>query len=86
MINGLKVTIPSEDMVQGSTYAFVLQVDTELGGSAAAEVQVHKSSRVYLTSKVRICQRAHGGLSFPLDRTCSVTSMLVDIPLENCVG
>ena len=57
-IDGLRVTIPSEDMVPGSTYAFELLVDTELGGTAKAEVEVYKSSRVLLNSKVlSMCQR-----------------------------
>lgn len=54
MANGLTVTIPSDAMVQGATYVFVLRVDTALGGSAEAEVEVYKSSRVLLISKVGI--------------------------------
>ena len=52
-INGLKVTIPSEDMAQGSTYVFMLGMDTTLGSSARAEVAVYKSSHRLLNSKVR---------------------------------
>ena len=51
--NGLKVTIPSEDMAQGSTYVFVLRMDTALGSSARAEVSVYKSPHSLLNSKVR---------------------------------
>lgn len=50
--NGLRVTIPSDYMAQGSTYAFVLRVETAFGGFSEAEVEVHKSSTVLLNTKV----------------------------------
>ena len=52
LANDLRVTIPSDDMAQGSSYAFVLIVDTQLGGSGEAEVHAYKSSRELLISKV----------------------------------
>eukprot|EP00903_Cladosiphon_okamuranus_P011441 g10779.t1 len=59
----LRVTIPSDGMVQGSTYAFVLRADTALGGSGEAEVHAYKSSRELPISKVlgsAVIQRTRG--------------------------
>lgn len=50
--NDLTVTIPSGVMALESTYDFVLRVDTTLGGSGEARVQVYKSSQELLISKV----------------------------------
>lgn len=51
-INGLRVTIPSDYMAQGSTYAFALRVETAFGGFSEAEVEVYKSSILQLITKV----------------------------------
>lgn len=48
----LTVTIPSEYLQQQSTFSFVLRVDTVLGGSSEATVDVYKSSQEVLVSKV----------------------------------
>lgn len=51
--NALTVTIPSEYMPQQTSIAFVLRVDTELGGSSEVEVVVYKSSVELPVLKVR---------------------------------
>lgn len=48
----LTVTIPSEHLEQLSTFSFLLRVDTALGGSSEATVEVYKSSVGLLVSKV----------------------------------
>lgn len=48
----LAVTIPSDQLEQQSSYSFVLRVDTVLGGSSEATVEVYKSSAALLSSKV----------------------------------
>lgn len=48
----LTVTIPSDELVQGSTYTFVLRVTSVYGGSAEAEVSVFKSQQALLALKV----------------------------------
>lgn len=48
----LAVTIPSDYLEQLSTFSFVLRVDTVLGGSSEAAVEVYKSSVGLLVSKV----------------------------------
>lgn len=48
----LAVTIPSDHLEQLSTFSFVLRVDTVLGGSSEATVEVYKSSVGLLVSKV----------------------------------
>lgn len=48
----LAVTIPSGHLQQQSTFSFVLRVDTVLGGSSHATVEVYKSSVGLLVSKV----------------------------------
>lgn len=57
--NDLRVTVPSDDMAQGSTYTFVLRADTTLGGSGEAEVHAYKSSRELLISKVQYVPGVH---------------------------
>ena len=48
----LMVTIPSNHLQQQSTFSFMLRVDTVLGGSSEATVEVYKSSVGLLVSKV----------------------------------
>ncbi|CBJ26666.1 IPT/TIG domain-containing protein [Ectocarpus siliculosus] len=49
----LTVTIPSEHLAVENTFSFVLRVDTVLGGSSEAVVEVYKSSLGLLVSQSR---------------------------------
>lgn len=60
----LTIMVPSEYMAQGLSYTFVLRVETALGGSSTAEVQVFKSPAELLLSKVNDRRRLCG--SHPL--------------------
>ncbi|CAM9632430.1 unnamed protein product [Ectocarpus sp. 6 AP-2014] len=48
----LTVTIPSEDLAMENTFSFVLRVETVLGGSSEAAVEVHKSSLELLVTRI----------------------------------
>ncbi|CAM9196214.1 unnamed protein product, partial [Ectocarpus sp. 8 AP-2014] len=48
----LTVTIPSEDLAVENTFSFVLRVETVLGGSSEAVVEVHKSSLELLGTRI----------------------------------
>lgn len=62
--NNLTVTIPSDYLVQGSTYSFMLRVENMFGGAAEAEATVFKSSQELLALKVGR-QKRRGSYTLP---------------------
>ncbi|CAM9207243.1 unnamed protein product, partial [Ectocarpus fasciculatus] len=77
----LTVIVPSEYMAQGFSYTFVLRVETALGGSSTAEVEVFKSPAELLLSKIvgsSVVQRMRGSAitlrSETTTSSCSTTN------------
>lgn len=76
------MTVPSDAMVQGFTYAFTLRIDSTLGGSSEAALEVFKSPEVLLMSKVGE-RRLFAGLSSsvvcssPRQMQCEASAVII---------